>query len=87
MNPNERTAATVTQLLVAWGEGRQEALTNLLPLVYDELRRIAASYLRHEPAGHTLQPTALINETYLRLVDHRRVRWRNRAHFYGVAAS
>jgi hypothetical protein len=55
--------------------------------VYDELRRIAASYLRHEPAGHTLQPTALINETYLRLVDHRRVRWRNRAHFYGVAAS
>lgn len=86
MNPDERTPENVTQLLVAWGEGRQDALTELLPLVYDELRRMAASYLRHEPSGHTLQPTALINETYLRLVDQRRVRWRNRAHFYGVAA-
>jgi RNA polymerase sigma factor (TIGR02999 family) len=86
MSPDQRTPERVTQLLVAWSEGRQEALTDLLPLVYDELRRMAASYLRHEASGHTLQPTALINEAYLRLVDQRRVRWRNRAHFYGVAA-
>lgn len=86
MSSDEGTRENVTQLLVAWSEGRQDALTDLLPLVYNELRRMAASYLRHEASGHMLQPTALINETYLRLVDQRRVKWRNRAHFYGVAA-
>jgi len=81
-----RSTARITQLLIAWSDGGREALDQLLPLVYDELRRIAARYLRHEPDGHTLQPTALVHEAYVRLVDQRRVRWRNRAHFYGVAA-
>ena len=78
--------ARITQLLVAWSGGRREALDDLLPLVYDELRRLASRYLRHESPDHTLQPTALVHEAYLRLVDQRRVRWRNRAHFYGIAA-
>jgi RNA polymerase sigma factor (TIGR02999 family) len=78
--------ADITQLLLAWTDGRRDALDELLPLVYHELHRIAARYLRRESGDHTLQPTALVNEAYLRLIDQRRVRWRNRAHFYGVAA-
>ena len=65
---------------------RSQALERLTPLVYDELRRLAQSYLRQERSGHTLQPTALVNEAYLRLVDQTRVNWQNRAHFYGIAA-
>ena len=76
----------VTQLLVSWGNGNKEALDKLLPLVYDELRRQAARYLRRERAGHTLQTTALIHEAYLRLVDQKNVHWQNRAHFFGLAA-
>ncbi len=76
----------VTQLLVDWSNGDQMALDSLLPLVYDELHRLAEHYMRRERFDHTLQPTALINEAYLRLVDQTRVRWRNRAHFIGVAA-
>jgi len=76
----------ITQLLIAWTDGRRQALDELLPLVYDELRSIAARYLRRESRNQTLQPTALVNEAYLPLIDQRRVRWRNRAHFYGVAA-
>lgn len=64
----------------------KEALDELMPAVYDELRRQAARYLRREKAGHTLQPTALIHEAYLRLVDQRNVQWQNRAHFFGIAA-
>jgi RNA polymerase sigma factor (TIGR02999 family) len=75
----------VTQLLKAWNEGDQSALERLMPLVLDELRRLAASYLRRERANHTLQPTALVNEAYLRLVDQK-ARWQNRAQFFGVAA-
>ena len=86
MTSDERRSLNITQLLIAWSEGRSDALNELLPLVYAELRRLASSYLRHEAAGHTLQPTALVHEAYLRLIDQRRVRWRNRAHFYGVAA-
>ena len=86
MAPDSRTTARITQLLVAWSDGRREALDDLLPLVYDELRRLASRYLRHERGEHTLQPTALVHEAYLRLIDQRRVRWRNRAHFYGVSA-
>jgi RNA polymerase sigma factor (TIGR02999 family) len=86
VSSEERRAVNVTQLLIAWSEGRSDALEELLPLVYAELRRLASSYLRHEAVGHTLQPTALVHEAYLRLIDQRRVRWRNRAHFYGVAA-
>ena len=79
-------APRVTELLLAWGEGDQSALNQLIPLVHDELRRIAARYMARERLGHTLQPTALVNEVYLRLVDVERVRWQNRAHFLAVAA-
>jgi RNA polymerase sigma factor (TIGR02999 family) len=76
----------VTALLADWSRGDRSALNQLLPLVYSELRRIAARQLRTERAGHTLQPTALVHEVYLRMVDQRRVDWQNRAHFFGVAA-
>lgn len=76
----------VTQLLVDWGKGDKQALDGLMPLVYDELHRIASRYLRRERQGHTLQTTALINEAYMRLVDQNRVSWQSRAHFFGVAA-
>jgi RNA polymerase sigma factor (TIGR02999 family) len=76
----------LTQLLLSWSEGDSEALDKLMPIVYDELRRLASNYLRREHPGHTLQPTALVNEAYLRLVDQRQVRWQNRAQFLGVAA-
>ena len=77
---------SVTQLLVDWSKGDEKALEKLMPVVYDELRRLARNYLRRERPDHTLQPTALVNEAYLRLVDQRTARWQNRAHFYGVAA-
>jgi RNA polymerase sigma factor (TIGR02999 family) len=76
----------VTQLLVHWGKGDKQALDRLMPLVYDELHRMASRYLRRERQEHTLQATALINEAYLRIVDQNRVNWQNRAHFFGVAA-
>jgi RNA polymerase sigma-70 factor, ECF subfamily len=79
-------AHQITQLLVAWGDGDKAALDELMPLVYDELRRLARHYMRREREGHTLQTTALVNEAYLRLVDQKRVNWRNRAQFFGVAA-
>ena len=76
----------VTQLLVAWGEGDKAALDELMPVVYDELRRLAQRYLSRERPGHTLQTTALVHEAYLRLVDQRSVNWQNRAQFFGIAA-
>ena len=76
----------ITALLGGWALGDPSALNQLLPLVYGELRRIAARQLRGERTGHTLQPTALVHEAYLRLVDQRHVDWRNRAHFFGAAA-
>ena len=76
----------ITQLLVDWGKGDQAALEKLMPLVYDELRRLASNYLRRERATHTLQPTALVNEAYLKLVDQRDAKWQNRAHFFGISA-
>jgi RNA polymerase sigma factor (TIGR02999 family) len=76
----------VTQLLLAWGDGDKAALEELTPLVYAELHRLAERYMRRERAGHPLQTTALVNEAYVRLIDMRQVRWRNRAHFFGVAA-
>src|SRR5215210_8218370 len=76
----------VTQLLKDWGSGDSSALDKLMPVVYDELRRLASSYLRRERANHTLQPTALVNEAYMRLVDQKHARWQNRAQFFGVAA-
>jgi len=79
-------SADVTSLLVAWSEGDDSALAQLVPRVYDELRRIAHHHVRAERPGRTLQTTALVHEAYLRLVDTRRVRWESRAHFLGVAA-
>lgn len=76
----------VSQLLRRWSEGDQEALHQLTPLVYDELRRMARRYMSQQPAGHTLQTTALIHEAYLRLVGQQEKQWQNRAHFFGVAA-
>jgi RNA polymerase sigma factor (TIGR02999 family) len=78
--------ARVTDLLVEWGHGSRVAHADMLPLVYAELRRLAASYMAAERGNHTLQPTALVHEAYLKLVDQRRVDWRNRAQFVGVAA-
>jgi RNA polymerase sigma-70 factor (ECF subfamily) len=77
---------SVTQLLKAWGDGEQEALDQLISLVYAELHRLAHRYMRRERSGHTLQPTALVHEVYERLVDLRNVSWQNRAHFFGVSA-
>ena len=76
----------ITQLLVAWGRGDQAALDQLVPLVYDELYRLARRYMNRERQGHTLQTTALVNEAYLRMVDLKRVRWQNRAHFFAISA-
>ncbi len=75
----------VTALLVAWSKGDERALEALTPLVYDELRRLARSYMRQERSGHTLQSTALVHEAFLRLIDQK-VQWNSRAHFFGIAA-
>lgn len=76
----------VTQLLHAWGKGDKGALDKLLPIVYEELHRLAAGYMRKESPGNTLQTSALVNEAYIKLVDQKNVRWQNRAHFFGIAA-
>jgi len=82
----EQSPGEVTALLLAWSAGDREALAKLIPLVYGDLHKRAAAYLRKERTGHTLQPTALVNEAYLKLVDQTRVKWQNRAHFFGVAS-
>jgi RNA polymerase sigma factor (TIGR02999 family) len=79
-------AQRVTELLLAWGDGDLSALNQLIPLVHAELRQIAARCMARERPGHTLQPTALVNEVYLRLVDVERVHWQNRTHFLAMAA-
>ena len=76
----------ITALLVDWSNGDQSALEKLLPLVERELHRLAHSYMRRESPDHTLQTTALVNEAYLRLIDQKKTRWQNRAHFFGIAA-
>lgn len=86
MDQRSPDTARVTELLIAASDGRREALDALVPLLYDDLRRLAAAHMRREPAGHSLQPTALVHETYVRLVDQRQARWVNRAHFFGAAA-
>jgi RNA polymerase sigma factor (TIGR02999 family) len=84
MTPKE--SPNVTQLLLDWRSGDKTALDKLLPLVHAEMSRLAKHYMRRERAGHTLQTSALVNEAYLRLVDHKNIQWQNRAHFFGVAA-
>jgi RNA polymerase sigma factor (TIGR02999 family) len=86
VNNREREAAEITQMLREWSDGKPEALENLLPLVYAELHRQAASFLRRERPGHTLQTTALIHEAYIRLIDQQDVTWQSRTHFFAVAA-
>lgn len=80
------SSGRLTELLLSWGDGNDSAREALLPLVYEDLRRIARHYLRRERPGHTLQPTALVHEAYIRLIDQRRVTWQNRAQFVGLAA-
>jgi len=86
MTTRSSSPEEVTQLLVAWGNGNKAALERLMPLVYDELRRLAHHYMRREHPGHTLQTTALVNEAYFRLVDQKHVHWQNRAHFFAISA-
>ena len=83
---NEASPNEITGQLIAWRNGNAAALEQLIPAVYGELRQMAERYLRAENAGHTLQPTALVHEAYLRLIDQTQVEWQNRAHFFGVAA-
>jgi RNA polymerase sigma factor (TIGR02999 family) len=80
------TPGDVTSLLLEWNGGNRAALDALLPVVYRELRQLARGYMRLENPGHTLQPTALVHEAYLKLIDQNRVTWQNRAHFFGIAA-
>lgn len=75
-----------TELLTAWSDGDQTARDKLMPLVYEELHRLAHHYMRRESPGHTLQTSALVNEAFVKLVDQKNVRWQNRAHFFGIAA-
>lgn len=81
-----RSDEEITQLLIDWGKGDQAALERLMPLVYSQLRRLASNYLRRERVGHTLQPTALVNEAYLKLIDQKNAKWQNRAQFFGISA-
>src|SRR5438477_1455734 len=81
-----QNARDITEMLREWSDGKREALDALMPLIYNELRRQAAGYLRSERRDHTLQTTALINEAYLKLIDQRDVKWQNRAHFFGIAS-
>jgi RNA polymerase sigma-70 factor, ECF subfamily len=84
--PDDRVRKQVTGFLRAWSSGRADALDALVPAVHDELRRIAAGYMRRERRDHTLQVTGLVNEAYLRLIEQRHVTWQDRRHFYGIAA-
>lgn len=86
MDQPASTPQTITRMLREWSDGDREALDNLLPFVYDELRRQAAHYMRRERADHTLQTTALIHEAYLKLIDQRETDWASRTHFFAIAA-
>jgi RNA polymerase sigma factor (TIGR02999 family) len=83
---NTASTKDVTELLLQWNSGDRAALDRLMPAIYSELRRLARQKMRYEDPAHTLQPTALVSEMYLRLVDQKRVNWQNRAHFFGAAA-
>jgi len=86
MRPKDDAPGNVSRLLQAWSYGDQDALNRLTPIVHVELRRLARRYLKGERPGHSLQTTALVNEAYLRLIDYKRMRWQNRAHFFAVSA-
>lgn len=82
-----QSSAEITELLIDWSDGKQDALEKLFPLVEKELHRLAHNYMRHLNPGNTLQTTAIINETYLKLIDQEKVQWQSRAHFFAVAAT
>jgi len=86
MSPSEPEARDITQILRDWTRGESDAINELMPLVYEELRRQAARHLRRENRDHTLQTTALIHEAYLKLIDQRNVEWQNRLHFFAIAS-
>jgi RNA polymerase sigma-70 factor, ECF subfamily len=86
VNMTTPSSAEVTQLLIAWRNGSEDALAQLMPLVYKELHRLAHRHLGRERDGHTLQTTALVHEAYVRLIDQKEVQWQNRAHFFAIAA-
>ncbi len=83
---SKEQTADITQMLIELTDGNHNVVEEILPLVYTELRRLAGSYMRRERENHTLQPTALVHEAYLRLIDQNRVKWQNRSHFFGIAA-
>jgi len=83
---SERGPSEITQMLIELTGGNKEVVNQILPHIYDELRRLAGSYLRRERSDHTLQPTALVHEAYMKLIDQKKVKWQNRAHFFGIAA-
>ena len=83
---NQTASPQITQLLLAWSDGNKAALDELMPLVYNELRKLAKSYMRRQRPGQTLQTTALVNEAYLRLIDSSQVNWQNRTHFFAISA-
>lgn len=86
MSDKNTQAHEVTELLIGWSNGDRAALDKLMPLIDDELRRLAHRYMRQERADHTLQTTALVNEAFVRLVNRKNLQWQNRAHFFGIAA-
>jgi RNA polymerase sigma-70 factor (ECF subfamily) len=83
---SEPTSEQITRLLLDWGNGNKAALDKLMPIVYEELRRLARHYMHAQRPGHTLQTTALVNEAYLKLIDSSRVQWQNRTHFFAISA-
>jgi RNA polymerase sigma factor (TIGR02999 family) len=86
MSQDEAVRPNITEMLRQWSGGKTEVMDDLLPLIYEELRRRAAAYLRRERPNHTLQPTALVHEAYLRLIDQRQDNWASRDHFFAIAA-
>ncbi len=83
---SQESTHDITRMLIELTDGNTEVVNSILPHIYDELRRLAGSYLRRERADHTLQPTALVHEAYMKLIDQKKVKWQNRAHFFGIAA-
>lgn len=83
---NDKSPSEITQMLIELTGGNKDIVNQILPHIYDELRRLAGSYLRRERNDHTLQPTALVHEAYMKLIDQKQVKWQNRAHFFGIAA-
>jgi RNA polymerase sigma-70 factor, ECF subfamily len=84
---SQTSTQDLTQMLIQLSEGKSQVVDDILPLIYDELRSLASNYLRRERSDHTLQPTALVHEAYIKLIDQTQVKWQNRAHFFGIAAN